>query len=423
MAEKYDLQETRNRLVAKDNRLIQNSRYSLGANENKAILYLISKIRPEDEPGKLYTFNCKEFRALIRWDKDSPYSKIKAMLTSLSYMQWWITLDNGKESLVRWFHVVRMDPGTEDIEIKFHEDMFPFLLKLNQRLGGGEYFTSYRLQNVTLMKHRYSIRIYEILKSYAFNNSKWTFENGTGSKYDLQCMIGDVILEEGPDKGKPVIPEGWKNWAIFKRDVLEPAVMEINRYSDLKVAYTGKKEDLHHKKSRAVRSIEFYMARKTRPEQRHTDELIDKEYTTIEDRKKYHQYTIEEFSVEEAFFKAHGVSVEMERIEEEQAEREKNAEKSVYPLLYSGLNNERNASFDDKKVGVLYQTAIKDRVIGEVDAEYWEIFAADLVLYYYDRIEATPEETKTTPYRRLLDCLAHDYDGVVHDLIKKYRKD
>ena len=35
----YDLRETRNNLVAKDNRLIQNSRYALSNNENKAVLY------------------------------------------------------------------------------------------------------------------------------------------------------------------------------------------------------------------------------------------------------------------------------------------------------------------------------------------------------------------------------------------------
>ena len=82
MTDNFDLKKARNRLVAKDNRLIQNSRYALDTNENKAVLYLISKIQPEDEPGKLYSFNCKEFQALIRWSKDAPYKKIKAVRTT-----------------------------------------------------------------------------------------------------------------------------------------------------------------------------------------------------------------------------------------------------------------------------------------------------------------------------------------------------
>ena len=130
-----------------------------------------------------------------------------------------------------------MNKGTGDIEISFHDDMFPFLLNLQQHLeNDGHYFTTYKLQNITLMKHRYSPRIYEILKSYQFNNKKWTFENGTGTKYDLQRMIGDCILGDGVN-GEPTIPESWKNWAVFKRDVLDKAVMEINKYTDIKVAY------------------------------------------------------------------------------------------------------------------------------------------------------------------------------------------
>ena len=63
MTDKFDLKEARNRLVAKDNRLIQNSRYALDTNENKAVLYLISKIQPEDEPGKLYSASGRSGRS------------------------------------------------------------------------------------------------------------------------------------------------------------------------------------------------------------------------------------------------------------------------------------------------------------------------------------------------------------------------
>ena len=50
MGNDFNLRESRNNLVAKDNRLIQNSRMSLGLLENKAVLYLISKIQPDDKP-------------------------------------------------------------------------------------------------------------------------------------------------------------------------------------------------------------------------------------------------------------------------------------------------------------------------------------------------------------------------------------
>ena len=424
MSDSFNLRETRNNLVAKDNRLIQNSRFSLGTIENKAILYLISKIQPDDQPDKIYKFNCKEFQALLKWHTDDTYSYMKIMLQNLGDASWWIDGEvegKKKDILLRWFNITRMDPGTGDIEVSFQSDMFPFLLDLQKHLEEeGRYYTTYKLQNVTLMKHRYSPRIYELLKSYQYNNKKWTFENGTGSEYDLQRRIADTEMDKKTRKPISIIPESWSNWAIFKRDVLEPAVKEINKYTDIKVAYDGKKQDIHHKKTRAIRTIEFYMVGKTGIEQRDTDEIIDAEYREIEDRDKYHQFTIEEM-----FFGAHEQSLKEEQAEIEllDAEKaEKKAKKSKYPILFAELNNDRKAKFTEAKVIELYNTAIKDRVAGVVEFTNWELFAVDLVLYYYDKIIATPEETKTTVFKRLLDCVRNDYDHEVFNLTERYKK-
>ena len=145
----------------------------------------------------------------------------------------------------------------------------------------------------------------------------------------------------------------------------------------------------------------------------------------IEDRDKYHQYTLEELSVADAFFKAHDESLEEERLENEIIEAEKREEKvkkSKYPVLFAELNNDRKANINEKNVQQLYSTAIQGRVAGAVDVSSWELFATDLVLHYYDKIAATPEETKSTLYQRLLNCLEKDYDGKVYELVETYRK-
>ena len=434
MSSNFDLNEARNNLVAKDNRLIQNSRFSLGAIENKAILYLISKIQPGDQPGKIYNFNCKEFQALLKWDNNASYNYMKIMLQNLGDISWWIDgeIDGRKKDiLLRWFNITRMDPGNGDIEISFQSDMFPFLLDLQKHLEEeGRYYTTYKLQNVTLMKHRYSPRIYELLKSYQYNNKKWTFENGTGSEYDLQRRIADTIKDKKTRNAVSVVPESWVNWAIFKRDVLEPAVKEINKYTDIKVAYAGKKEDIHHKKTRAIRTIEFYMVGKTGPEQRTTDKVIDDEYKEIEINEKFHQVELNEMydmSVEDKFFSDHEASLEEERRENEMfeaEEKEKKADESKHPILFRELNiaSERNANMSEKKIEQLYSMAVQGRVAGTIDVNNWELFAVDLITYYYDMIAATPEETKSTTYERLLDCLKNDYDDKASEFIKMYRK-
>jgi len=145
----------------------------------------------------------------------------------------------------------------------------------------------------------------------------------------------------------PQIPEGWSNWAVFKRNILDPAVEEINKYTDIKVAYEGKKEDIHHRKTRAVRTIEFYMVGKTEPEQRETDQIIDAEYTVIEDEHNYHQ-----MSIEEMFFLAHEKSLEEEKAERElfeAAKKEAQINKAKHQILFAELNDDRHADFDEKK--------------------------------------------------------------------------
>lgn len=423
MSEKFDLKEARNRLVAKDNRLIQHSRSALSLTENKAVLYVISKIQPEDKPGKIYKFNCREFQALLNWNAADSYQYTKIMLQNLGDISIWldgVVIDGRKKDvLLRWFDIVRADPGTGEIEISFQTDMFPFLIDLQKHLEeDGQYFTSYKLQNVSLMKHVYSSRIYELLKSYQYNNKKWTFENGTGSEFDLQMKIADTVTDKKTRKPVAQIPKSWSNWAIFKRDVLDPAIKEINKYTDIKVAYAGKKEDIHRRKTRAIRTIEFYMVEKTQPEKRDTDMIIDAEYSIIEDESKYHQMTMEEL-----FFMEHEKSLEAERKEKEMVrreEKEEESEKSKYPLLYSMLNADRGANIEERKVEQLYYTAINGRVAGLLHPSRWEDFATDLIIYYYDKIAATPEETRTNTYQRLLDCVRNDYDNELSRIYERY---
>ena len=44
------------------------------------------------------------------------------------------------------------------------------------------------------------------------------------------------------------------------------------------------------------------------------------------------------------------------------------------------------------------------------------MWAIDFISYYYDKIRATEDDTRTTPYRRLLDSVIKDYDGFAEQL-------
>lgn len=53
--------ESREMFVAKSNALIQRSRYSLTLQQQRILLFLISKIKPTDTPEETYTFSIEEF--------------------------------------------------------------------------------------------------------------------------------------------------------------------------------------------------------------------------------------------------------------------------------------------------------------------------------------------------------------------------
>lgn len=378
--------------------MIQKSRFNLNELQNKSILYLISKVQPGDTYDTEYNINCEEFLKIINW-RTTSYTKIKEHLNELAQKQWWIDINDDEESIVRWFNIVHIHKKTGNIKIKFHQEMFPFIMDLNQqRERDGIFYTTYTLQSVTLMKSKYASRIYEILKSYQYNNERWRFELGTGSKYDLQRLISKV--DEKTQKS--IIPQGWSNYAIFNRDVLIPAKEDINKYTDIKIDYQPFKIDMCGKKHRRYCAIEFYMASKTKIEKEEAETIIDAEYKIIGE--EYQQLTIGEI-----FFQ--------ERDSVKQAEEEKKKKEEKKEQKVSKKNTEEYAILSDlfpelkpKELDSLFHAAIK-HVAGEINWDDREIWCADYISYYYDKIKATSEATKTTLYQRLLDMVIKDYYG------------
>lgn len=224
--------------VYKRNDMIQKARFSLSIQEQRAVLYAISKIQPTDTYLKEYTFEIKDFYRVIGWDKES-YTEFKGMLKGLSDKSWWATIkrEDGTEfeSLVRWFTTARTDKRSGKVTIKFHEDMMPFLIQLAQ---GSDFYTKYQLQYVLPMSSQFSPRLYEILKSYQYNNREWFFEIDE-LKRVLDC-------------------QHYKNFNDFKRFALDPAVSEINKYTDIRVAY------ITETAGRKVTRVIFYFKEKSK---------------------------------------------------------------------------------------------------------------------------------------------------------------
>jgi len=208
--------------VVKHNKIIQRSRYKLSAQEQKIILYLITKIKPEDTELDLYEFKIKNFCEMCGIDETSGgnYAFLKKAVKDLSDKSIWVTLDNGLETLIRWVERPYIDKKSGTIKIKLDEFMRPYLLELK------EHFTAYNLYFTLAMKSKYSIRIYELLKSYEYL-SEFTFD-----------------IEE---LKKMIFAEKYKMFKDLRVKVIDIAVREINDFSDITITYkivkNGRKAD------------------------------------------------------------------------------------------------------------------------------------------------------------------------------------
>jgi len=203
--------------VVKHNKLIQRSRYELSTQEQKIIFYLITKIKPTDTALDLYEFNIKDFCEVCGIDgtNGKNYALLKETISKLTSKIIWITLDNGDETIVRWIERPYISRKSGTIKIKLDELMRPYLLQLK------DHFTAYNLYYTLAMKSKYSIRIYELLKSYE-NLSEYTFKIDT-----LKKML---------------FAEKYEMYKDFRVKVLDIALREINDFGDISVTYTIEKK-------------------------------------------------------------------------------------------------------------------------------------------------------------------------------------
>ena len=227
-------------IVKKSNVAVRKARYSLSLQQQKVLCYLISELKETDTHETVKVFDIKAFYDFMEvGNKD--YDKVRIALKALSDKSWWITDENDNDILLRFLSTVRCNRRSGKVQIKFHEDMLPFLQNLKRE------FTQYKLWYTMTMRSEYSIRLYELLKSVA-KKEMWEFQIDYLKKI-FMC-------------------ENYKQFNDFKKRVLEPAVNEINAKTDINVSYELFKE------GRAYKSIEFYIEEKNTMDRLSVDRQI-----------------------------------------------------------------------------------------------------------------------------------------------------
>ena len=222
-------------VVVKSNELIQKSRFSLTTNQQKIILYLISKLKYTDTDFHECKVDIKDFCRVCGIDLTSgrTYNEIKNSIKQISDKSIWIEKTNGDETLVRWIEKPTIHKNDGIITIKLDEDLKPYLLDLKEK------YTQYELIYTLQMKSKYSIRLYELLKSRQYNKLK---------EYTVRYTVEELK--------KLLDAQNYIAYKDLRRRVIEKATEEINNFSDMIIDYKAIKQ------GNAVKEIEFYIKTK-----------------------------------------------------------------------------------------------------------------------------------------------------------------
>lgn len=201
-------------IVVKHNDLIQ-ARYNLTLNEQKIILYSISKINRRANSFSKIKIELREFARLIG-STEKRYTEIREIVRELRNKE--IIIKRGQNELITgWLSSIEYIDNEGAIEIEFSEKLVPYLLQLKEQ------FTSYDLKNVLFLSNKHAIRLYELLKQY---------ENIGHRKISINEMREFLMLENKYQDNKN-----------FIHGFLKRSINEINNKTDIKIEYELIKEN------------------------------------------------------------------------------------------------------------------------------------------------------------------------------------
>ncbi|WP_373748052.1 replication initiation protein RepM [Kaistella sp.] len=220
-------------IVVKDNALI-NASYNLELIEQRLILLAVVQAR---KSGKSLTKQDKVIINVADYAQEfdvtasgSLYQNLKNACDVLferqfSYKE--LIGDEVKYTKSRWVHKVSYIPTSATIELHFTDDVLQFITALES------HFTSYDLEQVSDLKSKYSVRLYEILIAWR--------SQGKTPMINLEDLRSRLGVEDNE----------YKLISDFKKCVTDLAIKEISEKTDIQATYE------QHKAGRKIIGFTF----------------------------------------------------------------------------------------------------------------------------------------------------------------------
>ncbi len=235
---KADLMQKRDYKVAASNDFLRHAVFDLNIGELRALSFITSLIKPTDTPGLYIEFSLDIYCDIAGLNKSDGHviSNVKESIKKLRDESFWMINSKGQHELLSFINDPVIDPTTKHVRLQISQSYERFVIGLT---GLGDY-TQHDLICTLPMKSNYSYRLYWLLRSYIFR---------------------EKIVEYDVDELKEIFGcsnlASYKNFNLFKKRVLNPAVDEINEYADIEVTYEPGK-----KIGKRVVSVIFYIKNK-----------------------------------------------------------------------------------------------------------------------------------------------------------------
>jgi len=219
--------------VVKHNDIVE-AGYRLSIYENRILLTCISQI---DSMGEIssddkFIVTAQDLSDLSDLDTKSAYRHLRLAVKRLYERSVSIRLPGDRLLQTRWVSSVEYAPGSGTVELQFAQRIIPYISELRRE------FTQYRLKNILMFKSNYSIRIYELL-------IKW---GGNEKEISVEWLKKQFQLEKK-----------YTRVGDLKRKVIDIAMTEINKHSDMRVSYS------QVKRGRNVIGFKFEYGLKSQP--------------------------------------------------------------------------------------------------------------------------------------------------------------
>jgi plasmid replication initiation protein len=185
------------------------------------MLHIFAMIKPSDTELPRYEMSIYEFLKLCGVDphNGSMYKQVKKNIEDIANakVQWIRLAGTQKITMFRWLSSATIDEGTGKIVLTLDQSLKPHLIQLK------EFYTTMNITYTLPMKSQYSIKIYELCKSYQ-NLYLEKKKKGEPLVWSIETLKKQVDCNAS-------------NWAHVRRTVLDKAKSEINGKTDILFDY------------------------------------------------------------------------------------------------------------------------------------------------------------------------------------------